>query len=76
MITLRVLPPQPVKMGAESTPPVALQAGAQKVLVDDYNVLENKPSIEGVPLIGDQSFAQLHMNSLTNAEIEALLNLD
>lgn len=76
MITLRVLPPQPVKMGAESTPPVALQTGAQKIGLDDYNMLANKPSIEGVPLVGDQTFEQLRLTPLTNMEIEALLNLD
>lgn len=41
----------------------------------DYNDLNNKPSIEGVPLVGDQTFAQLRMTSLTNTEIENLLTL-
>lgn len=39
----------------------------------DYNDLENKPSIESVPLVGDITFIQLGLQSLTNQEIEALL---
>lgn len=39
----------------------------------DYNDLENKPSIESVPLVGDNTFIQLGLQSLTNQEIEALL---
>lgn len=43
--------------------------------IRDYNRLDNKPSIEGVVLIGDKTFPQLNMNSLTNHEIEDLLTL-
>lgn len=39
----------------------------------DYNDLENKPSIESVPLVGNSTFTQLGLQSLTNQEIEALL---
>lgn len=41
----------------------------------DYNDLENKPSIEGVPLIGDSSFPILGLTSLSNVEIENLLTI-
>lgn len=41
----------------------------------DYNDLENKPSIEGVPLVGDSSFPVLGLSSLTNTEIENLLTI-
>ena len=43
--------------------------------VKDYEKLDNLPSIEGVPLIGDISFTQLHLEPLSNAELEALLTL-
>lgn len=41
----------------------------------DYNKAINKPMIEGVPLIGNQSFPALHLNALTNQEIEELLSV-
>lgn len=40
----------------------------------NYNNLSNKPSIEGVPLIGNQSFAALTLQRLTNSEIEEITN--
>lgn len=40
----------------------------------DYNNLDNKPSIESVTLIGDNTFSDLGLDPLTNSEIEALLN--
>ena len=40
---------------------------------NDYLLLDNKPSIEGIPLIGNQTFAQLTMARITNTEIEDLL---
>jgi len=41
----------------------------------DYNGLDNKPSIEGIPLVGDQTFERLRMAPMTNTEIENLLTL-
>ena len=40
---------------------------------EDYEHLINKPSIEGVTLIGNKTFDELGMEELTNEEIEALL---
>jgi hypothetical protein len=40
----------------------------------DYSLLNNIPSIEGVPLVGNRTFPQLTLTSLTNQEIEALLS--
>ena len=40
-----------------------------------YSELADKPQIEGVTLEGDKSFAELNLESLTNQEIEDLLNL-
>ena len=41
----------------------------------DYNLLSNKPSIEGVELRGDKTFPQLGMNPLSIQEIEKILYL-
>lgn len=41
----------------------------------NYKELYNKPSIEGVTLINDKSFEDLGAKSLTNLEIEKLINL-
>lgn len=40
----------------------------------DYNRLVNQPSIEGVTLIDDKTFEELGALSLTNTEIENLIN--
>lgn len=39
----------------------------------DYEKLINRPKIESVELIGDKSFEQLGLLSITNSEIEAIL---
>lgn len=41
----------------------------------NYNDLTNKPMIEGVALVGDKTYEELNLSSLSNAEIEALLDL-
>lgn len=41
--------------------------------VSDYEKLSNKPKIEGIELIGDRSFKDLGMVSITNLELEKLL---
>lgn len=40
---------------------------------NDYNALVNRPLIEGVTLQGDKTFEDLHLEGLTNTEIENLL---
>ena len=39
----------------------------------DYEELQNLPQIEGVTLIGNKTFPQLHMSALTNMELDNLL---
>lgn len=39
----------------------------------DYELLINKPQIEGVTLIGNKTFEELTLIGLTNEELEALL---
>lgn len=41
----------------------------------NYKELNNKPRIEGVELINNKSFEDLGAESLTNMEIENLINL-
>ena len=41
---------------------------------NDYNDLINKPSIEGVELVGDKTLEELGVEALTNAEIDAIIN--
>lgn len=60
----------------QSTDPLCMCVGGQTTTINDYNFLNNKPSIEGVPLIGDQTFEMLHMNALTNQELEEMLKLE
>lgn len=43
--------------------------------IRDYEQLDNLPQIEGVTLIGNKTFPQLHMNALSNSELEELLTL-
>lgn len=40
----------------------------------DYNKLDNKPQINDVELIGNKSFEDLGAESLTNIDIENIIN--
>lgn len=42
----------------------------------DYNQAVHKPQIEGVELVGNKTFSQLGMNTLSVTEIEKILYLD
>lgn len=42
----------------------------------DYPPLTNKPSIEGHVLLGDKTFPQLGLDTLSVQEIEKILYLD
>lgn len=43
---------------------------------DDYNQLRNKPSIEGNLLVGNKTFPQLGLDTLSVQEIERILYVD
>ena len=43
------------------------------IMHKDYEILENLPQIEGVTLIGNKTYEDLNLCSLTNSEIEELL---
>ena len=40
----------------------------------DYELADNKPSINGVTLIGDKTNEDIHIGSLSNMDIENILN--
>lgn len=46
----------------------------QIVRIGNYEELENLPQIEGVTLIGNKTFPQLHLDALTNMELDNLLS--
>lgn len=41
----------------------------------DYNKLKNKPRINSVELVGDKSFDDLGMNTISNIELEEIFSL-
>lgn len=45
-----------------------------KVSVGDYNLLDNKPSIEGVELIGNRELDEIGLGRISGASILALFN--
>ena len=49
---------------------IELSAGG----TNDYNDLINKPSIEGVELVGDKTLEELGVEALTPHEIDAIIN--
>jgi len=54
---------------------LALRSDAVAIPTDnDYEHLRNKPSIEGVELVGDKTFEELGDTPLTNMEIQAIFN--
>lgn len=44
-----------------------------KVVTSEYNILENKPSIENIELIGNKTFEELGVTSIERHEIGNLL---
>ncbi len=42
--------------------------------VTDYNMLTNKPSIENVTLVGDKSIPEFGDRTITNLEIQSIIN--
>ena len=75
-IKLTVAENDAVTLGLDSGDNAALNVESTTVVsVNDYNDLRNKPSIEGVELVGDKSFEELNLQSLTNTELENMLTL-
>lgn len=58
---------QIIHVGGKTVTPIKHQ------MSNDYEPLINKPSIEGITLVGDKKFTELGLRSLTNLEIETIL---
>lgn len=52
-----------------------IQESIVNIGTKNYKQLDNKPSIEGVTLINNKTFEDLGAISLSNLEIERLLNI-
>lgn len=61
-----------VEMEQEQSLEVKMVEGVP-VGIDDYEVLRNKPKVNGVELIGDKSNEDLNMHSITNMELARIL---
>ena len=57
----------------DESAPVETDSQIRMLVEPDYNNLRNKPSIEGVPLIGDNSFRQLGLDTITEADIDEIM---
>lgn len=53
---------------------VSPSGGGDVTEVADYELLINKPKVEGVTLIGNKTFEDLTLEGLSNSEIETLLS--
>jgi len=48
---------------------------SSKVLVDDdYEILRNKPTVEGVELIGDHVMSDFGDRPISNTDIQSIIN--
>lgn len=68
--------PKPVNVTVDVKDSAILRITANKSVSTenrDYNKLANRPKIEGVMLVGDKSFEELHLNTITNSELENML---
>ena len=66
--------PVAVSVSVKDSGVLRITAGRSSALENrDYNKLANRPKIEGVMLVGDKSFEELHLNLITNAELEDML---
>lgn len=66
--------PMRVNFDSGSLDMAAIFGDATVVRENDYERLINHPKIESVELVGDKSFAQLGLVTVTNSEIEAIFN--
>jgi hypothetical protein len=42
--------------------------------VNDYELLDNKPQIEGVTLVGNKTFPELNLDVISNTELEEIFS--
>jgi hypothetical protein len=51
-----------------------IKIGGDTPTTTDYNLLQNKPKINGVELVDDKSFEELGVETMTNIEIKAVFD--
>lgn len=56
----------------QQTIPLGVQAGGGGTR--NYNALANKPAINGVELVGNKSFEDLGELTITNVELQSIIN--
>ena len=66
----RILIPLSVQQRQQSIPLSVEQGGGTR----DYNRLVNKPQINGVELVGNKSFEDLGEQTITNVELQSIIN--
>ena len=64
----------PLKVHTQ-TQTVPLKVGVRtiKIVNTDYDVLENKPRINGVELVGNKTFEDLGEETISNAELQSII---
>lgn len=73
MVTLKVTDFEPVSLSTEDDSAKALDVGLTTVVSENnYDDLRNKPSVEGVELVGDKSLNDLH--GYTQTQIDTKLS--
>ena len=55
--------------------PTFISSGYEDQDTTDYNLLDNKPLINSVVLIGDKSFRDLGADRVTNSDIDNIVNV-
>lgn len=73
-VRLRVMEPSPVRLSAIDSAPVGLRVtdGLMVTANTDYEVLDNKPSIEEVTLVGNKELSDFGMGLASRYDISLL----
>ena len=76
-VRLEIIRDRPIGLSVSNRQEVLRMSTEELITVTekDYENLRNKPSIEGVELIGDKSFEELNLQRITNTELENMLTL-
>lgn len=65
---------KPIKAKLESSNPINAKISNASSGTTNYEMLSNKPSINEITLIGNKSFEDLGVNTMTNLEIKELFD--
>lgn len=59
---------------SRQTVPMNVSGSVRPVINTDYEQLENKPQINGVELNGNKTFEELGEQTITNVELQDIIN--